>query len=96
MVSLCPVGLFFCEILVWPSLPSRKHVNLLDPFRVCWFTEILPLDSRRGTSLCGPVVKNPPSSAGDTGLIPGQGTKIPGAVEQLSLRAATTEPTHLN
>ena len=25
----------------------------------------------------GPVVKNPPSNAGDTGLIPGQGTKMP-------------------
>ena len=31
----------------------------------------------------GPVVKNPPSNAGDMSLIPGQGTKIPRAVEQL-------------
>ena len=30
-----------------------------------------------------PVVKNPPSSAGDTGSIPGQGTKISHAVGQL-------------
>ena len=30
----------------------------------------------------GPVVKNPPSNAGDTGLIPGQGTKIPHAKGQ--------------
>ena len=28
----------------------------------------------------GPVVKNLPSNAGDTSLIPGQGTKIPHAV----------------
>ena len=35
----------------------------------------------------GPVVKNPPSKAGDTGSIPGQGTKIPHAAEQLSPRA---------
>ena len=28
-----------------------------------------------------PVVKNPPSSAGDTGLIPGWGTKIPHATQ---------------
>ena len=28
----------------------------------------------------GPGVKNPPSNAGDTGSIPGQGTKIPHAV----------------
>ena len=33
----------------------------------------------------GPVVKNLPSNAGDAGLIPGQGTKIPQAVEQLIL-----------
>ena len=40
----------------------------------------------------GPVVKNPPSNAGDVGLISGQGTKIPHAVGQLSPRAATTKP----
>ena len=40
-----------------------------------------------------PVVKNPPSNAGDAGLIPGQGTKIPHAAGQLSPLAATTEPT---
>ena len=32
----------------------------------------------------GPVVKNPPSSAGAVGSIPGQGTKIPHVVKQLS------------
>ena len=30
----------------------------------------------------GPVVKNPPSKAGDAGLIPGWGTKISQAVPQ--------------
>ena len=46
----------------------------------------------------GPVVENPPSNAGagDGGSIPGRGTKIPHAAGQLSLRAATTEPAHLN
>ena len=39
----------------------------------------------------GPVVKNPPSNAGDVGSIPGRGTKIPHAVGQLSLNATTTE-----
>ena len=38
------------------------------------------------------MVKNPPSNAGDTGSIPGGGTKIPHAVGQLSPRAANTEP----
>ena len=37
----------------------------------------------------GPVVKNPPCNAGDAGSIPGQGTKIPYAAEQLSPQAAT-------
>ena len=32
----------------------------------------------------GPVVKNPPSNAGDVGSIPGGGTKIPYAAGQLS------------
>ena len=44
----------------------------------------------------GPGVKNLPSNAGDVGLIPGRGTKIPHAVEQLGLPAATTEPEHRN
>ena len=37
------------------------------------------------------MVKNPPSNAGDAGSIPGQGTKIPHAVRQLSPCAAITE-----
>ena len=41
-----------------------------------------------------PVVKNPPSNAGDAGSIPGWGTKIPHAVGQLSLHTTTTEPAH--
>ena len=39
----------------------------------------------------GPVVKNLPSNAGDAGLIPGRGAKIPHATGQLSLRATTRE-----
>ena len=41
----------------------------------------------------GPVVKNPPSNAGDAGSIPDRGPKIPHAVRQLSPCAATTELT---
>ena len=37
----------------------------------------------------GPVAKNLPSNAGDAGSIPGQGTKIPHATGQISLRAPT-------
>ena len=43
-----------------------------------------------------PVVKNAPYNAGDAGSIPGQGTKIPHAVGELSQRTTTTEITHLN
>ena len=39
----------------------------------------------------GPAVENPLCYAGDAGSIPGQGTKIPHAEEQLSLNAATRE-----
>ena len=42
----------------------------------------------------GPVVKNPPSNAGDAGSIPGWGTKIPHAAGHLSPRAL--EPAHHN
>ena len=40
----------------------------------------------------GPVVKNSLCNAGDLSSIPGRGTKIPHATEQLNLGAATTEP----
>ena len=38
------------------------------------------------------MVKNLPCNAGDAGLIPDLGTKIPHAMKQQSLRATTTEP----
>ena len=41
----------------------------------------------------GPLVKNLPCHAGDSGLIPGWGTKIPHATGQLSLHSATREET---
>ena len=44
----------------------------------------------------GPVVKNSPHNAGDVGLIPGQGTKIPHAARQLSPCTTTTELARLN
>ena len=45
---------------------------------------IMLLKKIKGTSPGCPVVKNPPCNAGDVGSIPGQGTKIPYAAEQLS------------
>ena len=43
-----------------------------------------------------PVVKNLPSNAGDARSIPGQGTEIPRAAGQPSLRATATELVCLN
>ena len=40
----------------------------------------------------GPLVKNPPSRAGNTGSIPDQGAKIQHAAWQLSPHAWTAEP----
>ena len=36
----------------------------------------------------GPLVKNPPSNAGDVGSIPGQETKIQHGMAQLSIRTS--------
>ena len=44
----------------------------------------------------GPVVKNLPCNAGDTGWIPGRGTKIPHASGQLSLCAAMEDLKYYN
>ena len=38
------------------------------------------------------MVKNPPSNAGNVGLIPGRGNKIPHAAGQLSPRDLKPEP----
>ena len=45
---------------------------------------------------CRPVVKNPPSSAGDVDLILGWGTKGPHAAGQLSLHTIIWEPVQRN
>ena len=42
----------------------------------------------------GSVVKTLACNAGDVGLIPGWGAKIPHAAGQLSPHATTTEPMH--
>ena len=45
--------------------------------------------TERLTLPLGPVVKNLPCNAGDTGSIPGPGTKIPDASGQLNSHATT-------
>ena len=44
----------------------------------------------------GPVVKNLTYNAGDSGSIPGQGTKVPHAAGQLSQHATTADLACLN
>ena len=43
----------------------------------------------------GPVVKNTPGNAKDTGLIPGPGTGIPHATKELSLHGALQDSTKI-
>ena len=44
----------------------------------------------------GPLVKNPCCNSENAGLVPGQGTKIPRAAEQLRPRTTATEPARRN
>ena len=50
-----------------------------------------PSKRRAGGFPGGPVVKNPPGKVGDVGSIPCWGTKVPHAMEKLSLFTTTTE-----
>ena len=59
-------------------------------FYISFLAELL-LKTGGGDFPDGPVVKNPPCNAKDTGLIPGLRTKIPHAVRQLSPRVPTTK-----
>ena len=94
----------------WRILEIKRNVNLNNTKRepvVCSHSPIsagAPINTCLGKKKTntkrdfpgGPVVKNPPSNAGDVGSIPGRGTKIPHTTGQLSLRAATTELASLN
>ena len=72
------------------SLPSSYRAPLAcSPTR--WMLAQWLQDHHFGDFPGGPVVKNPHSNAGDMGSIPGQGTKIPHAVEQLSPSVVTRE-----
>ena len=65
-------------------------VTLNQP-RVFILPQFLHIEKKDGDFPCGPEVKNLPCNAGDEGSIPGQGIKIPPAMEQLSLQATTTD-----
>ena len=89
----------FCKIIFEESLSclsslqskySGREQRLSVASLSNWEIIIMFWKSFPGSPQC-PVVKNFPLNAGDLGLIPGQGTKIPLAAGQLSVCAAISE-----
>ena len=72
------------------SYTSLKHADHAPIQIFSFLIKTLPGGNFPG----GPVVKKPPSNAGDAGLITGRGTKIPHAAGQLNPHATTTKPVH--
>ena len=89
LISPVLAGEFFTTSTTWKAHRLNKYavwiieqkVNVMCPKNA----DMMGLPGRS-------VVKNPPCNARDVGLIPGQGTKIPSTVGQLSPCTATTEP----
>ena len=75
----------------------ETHTGVLMHFSPCkmYFNKEFQKHCMRDFS-GGPVVKSPSCSVGDASSIPGQGTKIPHAIQQLNPPASTTEPDHHN
>ena len=96
----------FCHNRVWvPFSLSALEIPRICSVRLRWLHKREEADEMREqdwqSQKCkyrdfsgGPVVKNLPSNAGDAGLIPGWGTKIPYATGQL--RPRTLEPASHN
>ena len=81
-VEIASRSFLFCILILWcwllKSIPMLKFIELF--IKKLFFFFFSPV----GDFLGGPVVRNPPCKAGDTGSIPGQGTKIPHVAEELS------------
>ena len=85
--TLCMANLFDPESS--PMRSAEQELSRGDGVPEC---EVVPeSELRQGDFPGGPVVKNLPSNAGDTGLIPGRETKILHVVGQLNLYATTRE-----
>ena len=85
------------ELHLNPGLSDPRVRMLAACLAALQITTISPSLKKKIRDFSGdPVVKNPPYNAGDKGLIPGQGTKIPHATGQLSSHATTTELSRLN
>ena len=76
--------------MAYSSLPSGRHETGKSAASRSPETKWWPFDPSNQDFPGSPVAKNPPFSAGDTGSIPGGGTNIPHAMEQLS--TATKDP----
>ena len=79
--------------VVWESLESTMGERAFAEVQLSR-GKVLGRERSKEGVLCssgGPVVKNSPCNGGNTGLIPGQRTKI--LAEQLDPCATTTEPT---
>ena len=85
-----------CPGPVLATGPSSPHPQAAlghrrcDPLPCAW--EVRVMEGKQGDFPGGSLVENSPSSAGDVGSIPGQGTKVPHPMGQLSQCIATTEP----
>ena len=89
---LCMANLFDPESS--PMRSAEQELSRGDGVPEC---EVVPeSELRQGDFPGGPVVKNLPSNAGNTGLIPGRGTKILHIVGQLNLCATTREAVPYN
>ena len=84
------LGGFFSSLGLLNEVGKSNEISHL-----IWKTNCSKVN-KNGDFTGGPVVKNPPSNAGDAGSTPGWGTKIPHAAGQLSPCATTIELAHLN
>ena len=97
-VSDCPISLVslvakqnILSTLKFKSSPhSSKPFTSYQASALALHWDCFHQDHQSRNHIGGPVVKNPPPNAGDTGLIPGPGRSH--ALEQLSPCITTTEP----
>ena len=87
------------SVLAWripgTEEPGRLPCTELDTTEATQQQQLY-LTSKYKDFLGAKLLKNLPCNAGDMGLIPGWGAKIPHAMEQISLRVTTTEHVHCN
>ena len=85
MTPLNPLASLFFDFFI--TKVHNQHSTFSHPWSYLIFSTTQELS---GDSPGGPVVKNPPSNAGDMSS-PGRGTEIPLAAGQLRLCSASTE-----